>query len=55
MSTLIVMSEIMLMYSFLQAAGAERHYGSPSQGVRCMQKDEQNVSIEGAVCACVEN
>jgi hypothetical protein len=27
-----------------QAAGAERHYRSPSQGVRCVQKDEQNVS-----------
>jgi hypothetical protein len=33
----------------LQAAGAERHNGSPSQGVRCLQKDEQNVSIREVV------
>ena len=39
----------------LQAAGAERHYGSSSQGVRCLQKDEQNVSIRGPVSVCFGN
>ena len=38
----------------LQATGAERHHGSPSQGVRRVQKDEQNVSIKGPVCVCGE-